>query len=80
MSEEKVKRGRKVIERDTIMVVGLFASIFLFSGLFYCIGSIIPLGIAFCSTIMMWGISCLIWVGYWCGEGDLSISKKEMER
>ena len=64
MNEETSERGRKMVERDTILIVGLFASIFLFSALFYCVGSIIPLGIAFCSTIMMWAISCLIWIGY----------------
>ena len=80
MGEEKAKKGGKMVERDTIMVVGLFASIFIFSALFYCVGSLIPLGIAFCSTLMMWCISCLIWVGYWCGGGNLSISKKERER
>ena len=80
MSEEKTGAGRKMVERDIIVGVGLFASIFLFPALFYCIGSIIDFRAAFCITMWAWTLFCLIWIGYWRGEGELSRSKKVIKR
>ena len=80
MNVENVEGGRKMVKRDTVVVVGLFASIFLFPALFYCIGSISDLRIAFFITMMMWALFCLIWIGYWWGNGDLSRSKEEIEK
>lgn len=85
MSEEKTEEGRK--RRDAIMVIGLFGSAFFFPALCYCIGSTIAPNIAYYITMMVWGIFCLIWIGYWGGgrggfipkqEGDRKMNKEEM--